>query len=79
MMRLINGRGINLLSLARNARTSVEMIDRFYAKHLTAEMNVIDLQSHTNEKLEEITNEVRQRVRANGNEDSDKRDIEQPN
>ena len=74
MLRLINGRGINLLSLARNARTSVEMIDRFYAKHLTAEMNVVDLQSHTNERLEDITNEVRQRVRANvkvEREDSD--------
>ena len=79
MFRLINGRGINLLSLARNARTSVEMIDRFYAKHLTAEMNVIDLQSHNNETLEDITNEVRQRVRANGNEDSDKSDMEQSN
>ena len=79
MFRLINGRGINLLSLARNARTSVEMIDRFYAKHLTAEMNVIDLQSHNNETLEEITNEVRQRVRANGNEDSAKGDMEQSN
>ena len=78
MFRLINGRGINLLSLARNARTSVEMIDRFYAKHLTAEMNVIDLQSQTNEKLEEVTNEARQQVRANGKEDSDKSNIEQP-
>jgi ribosomal protein L31E len=71
MLRLINGRGINLLSLARNARTSVEMIDRFYAKHLTAEMNVIDLQSHANERLEEITNEVRQRVRENGKSEHD--------
>jgi len=31
--------------LARNARTSVEMIDRFYAKPLTGEMNVAMLQS----------------------------------
>ena len=29
----------------RNARTSVEMIDRFYAKPLTGEMNVGMLQS----------------------------------
>ncbi len=77
MLRLINGRGINLLSLARNARTSVEMIDRFYAKHLTAEMNVIDLQSHASERLEEITNEVRQRVRANVNEDTNTASMEQ--
>lgn len=45
MFRLINGEGIDLLTLARSARTSVEMIDRFYAKHLHAEMNVGQLQS----------------------------------
>ena len=28
----------NLLKIARNARTSPDMIDRFYARHLTAEM-----------------------------------------
>jgi len=43
MSRLISGDAIDLLTLARNARTSVEMIDRFYAKHLTAEMNVEQL------------------------------------
>ncbi len=45
MLRLIKGDQIDLLTLARNARTSVEMIDRFYAKHLTAEMNLSKLQS----------------------------------
>ncbi len=45
MLRLIQGEKIDLLTLARNARTSVEMIDRFYAKHLTAEMNVEQLHS----------------------------------
>lgn len=45
MFRLINGEGIDPIKLARNARTSVEMIDRFYAKHLTAEMNIAQLQS----------------------------------
>jgi len=45
MFRLIKGKDMCLLTLARNARTSVEMIDRFYAKHLTAEMNVGVLQS----------------------------------
>lgn len=45
MNRLIKGDDINLLALARNARTSVEMIERFYAKHLTAEMNVAQIQS----------------------------------
>jgi hypothetical protein len=46
MFRLIESNGLDLLTLARAARTSVEMIDRFYAKHLTAEMNVGLIQSH---------------------------------
>ena len=45
MFRLIHSEGLDLLTLARSARTSVEMIDRFYAKHLTAEMNIAQLQS----------------------------------
>lgn len=43
--RLIYGQGIDLLTLARNARTSVEMIEKFYASNLKAEMNVELLQS----------------------------------
>ena len=43
--RLLHGRGIDLLTLARNARTSLEMIDRFYASELSAEMNVEMLHS----------------------------------
>lgn len=43
--RLLYGRGIDLLTLARNARTSVEMIERFYSSNLTAEMNIELLQS----------------------------------
>lgn len=38
--RLIYGGSIDLLTLARNARTSVEMIDKFYASTLSAEMNI---------------------------------------
>jgi len=38
--RLIYGGNIDLLTLARNARTSVEMIDKFYASTLTSEMNI---------------------------------------
>jgi len=34
-----------LLTLARNARTSVEMIDKFYASRLSAEMNIALLHS----------------------------------
>lgn len=45
MYRLLYGEGLDLLTLARNARTSPEMIDRFYARHLSAEMNITKLQS----------------------------------
>lgn len=38
--RLIYGGTIDLLTLARNARTSVEMIEKFYASTLSAEMNI---------------------------------------
>ena len=39
MFRLLNAENLDLLTLARACRTSVEMIDRYYAKPLTAEMN----------------------------------------
>lgn len=45
MFRLTKGENIDLLTLARNARTSVEMIERFYARHLNAEMNIHKIQS----------------------------------
>lgn len=50
MFRLINGGDIDLLTLARNARTSVGMIDRFYGKHLNAEMNVEKIHSMKSSK-----------------------------
>jgi len=34
---------VDLLTLARNCRTSIDMIQRFYASHLQAEMNVENL------------------------------------
>ena len=43
--RLLFGQGIDMLTLARNARTSVNMIERFYASSLSGEMNVGMLQS----------------------------------
>jgi len=43
-LRLLYGRKVDLLTLARNARTSVQMIDRFYASDLSAEMNIDLLQ-----------------------------------
>lgn len=45
MFRLLYGQGIDMLTLARNARTSVNMIERFYASSLSGEMNVGMLQS----------------------------------
>jgi hypothetical protein len=45
MYRLLFDRGIDILTLARNAQTSPEMIDRFYAAPLQVEMNVGELQS----------------------------------
>ena len=45
MFRLLYGEGIDMLTLARNARTSVQMIERFYASALDGEMNVAMLQS----------------------------------
>lgn len=40
MYRLMYGQGIDMLTLARNARTSVPMVERHYASALTGEMNV---------------------------------------
>ena len=48
MYRLLYGQGIDTLTLARNARTSPEMIDRFYAAPLQGEMNIEMLQSKRN-------------------------------
>ncbi|MCE2832454.1 MAG: hypothetical protein LW709_10515 [Oxalobacteraceae bacterium] len=45
MFRLLFGQGIDLLTLARNSRTSVQMIEQFYASELKSEMNVGLLQS----------------------------------
>ena len=39
-LHLLYGGKIDFLTLARNARTSVEMIEHFYASNLTAEMNI---------------------------------------
>jgi hypothetical protein len=43
--RLLYGHGLDVLTLARNARTSVDMINRHYASTLTAEQNIGILQS----------------------------------
>lgn len=49
-LRLLYGQGIDMLTLARNARTSVNMIERFYASTLSGEMNVGLLQSRRGRK-----------------------------
>ena len=45
MFRLLYGASIDTLKLARNARTSPEMIDRFYAAPLMGEMAIQELQA----------------------------------
>ena len=50
MFRLLYGQGIDMLTLARNARTSVQMIERFYASSLDGEMNVAMIQSRRTPK-----------------------------
>ena len=45
-----HGQDIDLLTLARNARTSVEMIERFYASELSAKMNIGMLHSRRMQK-----------------------------
>jgi integrase len=50
MFRLLYRQGIDMLTLARNARTSVQMIERFYASALDGEMNVAMLQSRRTSK-----------------------------
>ena len=43
--RLLYGQGIDLITLARNARTSVDMINQHYASTVTGEQNIGMLQS----------------------------------
>jgi hypothetical protein len=48
--RLLYGQGIDLLTLARNARTSVEVINNHYASTVTGEQNIALLQSRRNKQ-----------------------------
>lgn len=50
MFRLMYGERMDLITLARNARTSPEMIDRFYAAQMKGEDNVEMLQSRRKRK-----------------------------
>lgn len=49
--RLLYGQGIDLLTLARNARTSVDVINRHYASTVTGEQNIALLQSRRRSEL----------------------------
>lgn len=66
MFRLLHAENLDLMTLARNARTSVEMIDRFYASHLTPEMKVAELQSLKKHEKPEISGGSRGREPAQG-------------
>jgi len=59
MYRFMFGEGIDTVTIARNARTSPEMIDRFYVKQLEGEMNIAAIQSKRRKKklLHAATNE----------------------
>lgn len=62
MFRLTLGKGIDLLTLARNARTSVDMIDRFYARPLQGEMNIDMIQSmRTKKKKTSVKKSIRKK------------------
>ena len=50
MYRLLYGEKMDVITLARNARTSPEMIDRFYAAQLKGEDGVGMLQSRRKRK-----------------------------
>lgn len=49
--RLLYGEGVDLLTLAKNARTSVNMIERHYASTLNGEMNIGLLHSKRSRKF----------------------------
>jgi hypothetical protein len=49
--RLLYGEGVDLLTLAKNARTSVNMIERHYASTLNGEMNIGLLHSKRAKKI----------------------------
>ncbi|MGC6452301.1 MAG: hypothetical protein ACON31_00105 [Candidatus Puniceispirillaceae bacterium] len=52
MYRLLYGDSIDVITLARNSRTSQEMIDRFYASQLKGEDNIGMIQSRRKRKRE---------------------------
>jgi hypothetical protein len=49
-IRLLYGQGIDLLTLARNARTSADVINTYYASTVTGEQKIALLQSRRSRK-----------------------------
>ena len=62
-LRILESENLDTLTLARNSRTSSEMLERFYTKHLQPEMMVEKIQSHTNIKLQEADDELQNNIR----------------
>lgn len=58
MYRLLYGDGMDLLTLANNARTSPDMISRFYASQLVGEMNIDMIQSRRARRMAVPRNNV---------------------
>ena len=52
--RLLYGEGVDLLTLAKNARTSVNMIEKHYASTLNGEMNISLLHSKRSRKTKSL-------------------------
>ena len=48
--RMLNADGLDVLTLAKNARTSVEMLERFYLRHLQPELAIDKLHSRRKKK-----------------------------
>jgi hypothetical protein len=48
--RILNADGLDVLTLAKNARTSVEMLERFYLRHLQPELAIDKLHSRRKNK-----------------------------
>ena len=57
MYRLMYGDGMDVVTLAHNARTTHEMIDRFYASQLTGENNIQMIQSRRSRRLKKMAAE----------------------
>jgi len=50
MLRVLHGDGLDLLTLAKNAGTSLKMLERFYCSHLEPEQKIANLQSFKAER-----------------------------